>query len=163
MVGALGLGLWEHLRSPVCCDQAKLKVLISRSVEILNPMPRSLWITAKRPNGKLLESLCKPLQSPCFHVYYVDILFSLRRSTKRWPLNVKVFVNIWAFPTIRGTLFWGPSNRDPTICGTIVGSPNFRKPPSSYSESRRKSVIFHLRELAKASVIAKFLAARIRV
>ena len=25
----------------------------------------------------------------------------------------------------RGTLFWGPSNKDPTISGTILGSPIF--------------------------------------
>ena len=23
--------------------------------------------------------------------------------------------HIWEFPTIRGTLFWGPENKDPTI------------------------------------------------
>ena len=29
------------------------------------------------------------------------------------------------FPKIRGTLVWGPYNKDPTISGTIVGSPIF--------------------------------------
>ena len=29
------------------------------------------------------------------------------------------------FPKIRGTLFWGPCNKDPTIWGTILGSPIF--------------------------------------
>ena len=34
---------------------------------------------------------------------------------------------IWQFPKIRGTLFWGPYNKDPTptIQGTILRSPNF--------------------------------------
>ena len=31
----------------------------------------------------------------------------------------------WEFPKIRGTLFWGPYNQDPTIWGTIFGSPIF--------------------------------------
>ena len=31
----------------------------------------------------------------------------------------------WEFPKIRGTLFWGPSNKDPTIYGAILGSPIF--------------------------------------
>ena len=30
---------------------------------------------------------------------------------------------------IRGTLFWGPYNKDPTIWGTILGSPYFQNPP----------------------------------
>ena len=29
---------------------------------------------------------------------------------------------IWEFPTIRGTFFGGPYNRDPTIQATILGS-----------------------------------------
>ena len=32
---------------------------------------------------------------------------------------------IWEFPKIRGTLFWGPYNKDPIISGTILGSPIF--------------------------------------
>ena len=27
------------------------------------------------------------------------------------------------FPKIRGTLFWGPFNKDPSILGIILGSP----------------------------------------
>ena len=30
--------------------------------------------------------------------------------------------SIWEFPKIRGTLFGGPYNKDPTIYGTILGS-----------------------------------------
>ena len=33
------------------------------------------------------------------------------------------------FPKIRGTLSWGPYNKDPTISGTIFGVPYFRKLP----------------------------------
>ena len=29
---------------------------------------------------------------------------------------------IWEFPKIRGTLFWGPYNKDPIFWGTILGS-----------------------------------------
>ena len=32
-------------------------------------------------------------------------------------------------PEIRGTSFWGPYNKDPTISGTLLGSPHFRKLP----------------------------------
>ena len=38
-------------------------------------------------------------------------------------------VRIWEFPKIRGTLFWAPYNKDPTIWGTTLGSPYFRKLP----------------------------------
>ena len=31
----------------------------------------------------------------------------------------------WGFPKIRGTLFWGPYNKDPTIQGIRLGSPIF--------------------------------------
>ena len=34
----------------------------------------------------------------------------------------------WEFPKIRDTLFWGPYNKDPTIEGTILGSPIFGNP-----------------------------------
>ena len=33
------------------------------------------------------------------------------------------------FLQIRGTLVWGPQNRDPTIQGTVLGSPIFGNPP----------------------------------
>ena len=29
---------------------------------------------------------------------------------------------IWEFPKIRGTLFWGPYHKDPTVWSTILGS-----------------------------------------
>ena len=35
---------------------------------------------------------------------------------------------IWDFPKTRGTLFWGPYNKDPTIKGTILGSLIFGNP-----------------------------------
>ena len=38
------------------------------------------------------------------------------------------------FPKIRGTLFWGPCNNDPTTLGTILGSPYFRKLPNPSCE-----------------------------
>ena len=34
-------------------------------------------------------------------------------------------VEAWEFPKIRGTIFWGPYKKDPSIQGTIVGSPIF--------------------------------------
>ena len=33
--------------------------------------------------------------------------------------------HMWEFPKIRGTLFWGPYNKDPTVWGTILESPIF--------------------------------------
>ena len=36
-----------------------------------------------------------------------------------------VLVPDWEFPKIRGTLFWGPYNKHPTISGAVLGSPNF--------------------------------------
>ena len=35
---------------------------------------------------------------------------------------------IWELPRIRGTLFWGPYNKDPTIWGAMLGSPIFGNP-----------------------------------
>ena len=46
---------------------------------------------------------------------YVPLEFGARVST----------VRIWEFPKIRGTRFGGPYNKDPTIEGTIFGSPIF--------------------------------------
>ena len=36
---------------------------------------------------------------------------------------------VGGFPEIRGTLFWGPYNKDYSICGSILGSPHFGKLP----------------------------------
>ena len=41
------------------------------------------------------------------------------------PTLTPALHRIWEFPTIRGTLFWGPYNTDPTFSGTILGSPIF--------------------------------------
>ena len=38
------------------------------------------------------------------------------------------FVLIWEFPTVMGTLFWGPYNSDLTIKGTILVSPFLGNP-----------------------------------
>ena len=35
---------------------------------------------------------------------------------------------MWEFPRIRGTLFGGPYNTDPTISGTTLGPPLFGNP-----------------------------------
>ena len=44
------------------------------------------------------------------------------------PLSSFRHASIWDFPKIRGTLFWGPYSKDPTIQGTIPGSPIFGSP-----------------------------------
>ena len=36
----------------------------------------------------------------------------------------------WGFPEIRGTLFGGPNNKDYSILGSILGSPDFGKVPN---------------------------------
>ena len=43
--------------------------------------------------------------------------------------SLKEGLQIWEFPKIRGTLFWGPYNKDP---GTILGSPIFGNPIMVY-------------------------------
>ena len=44
---------------------------------------------------------------------------------RSWSLDGPASLNpVWEFPKIRGTLFWGPY-RDPTIQGSILGSPIF--------------------------------------
>ena len=40
------------------------------------------------------------------------------------PNPLKFVFPIWGFAKIRGTLLWGPYNKDPTM-GTILGSPIF--------------------------------------
>ena len=35
---------------------------------------------------------------------------------------------MWEFPKIRGTVFWDPENKDPTIWGSVIGSPIFGNP-----------------------------------
>ena len=39
-------------------------------------------------------------------------------------LGSRCIGHIWEFPKIKGTLFWDPY-KDPTISGTILGSPIF--------------------------------------
>ena len=41
------------------------------------------------------------------------------------PMVPQEAIQMWEFPKIRGTLFWGPYDKDPTISGTILGSPIF--------------------------------------
>ena len=43
---------------------------------------------------------------------------------RRWCKGRK----IWGFPKKRGTLSWGPYNKDPTIQGTELGPPIFGNP-----------------------------------
>ena len=52
----------------------------------------------------------------------------------RWGLELKVdaailSVRIWELPKIRGALFGGPYNKDPTNLGYYVAVPSFRKLP----------------------------------
>ena len=53
-----------------------------------------------------------------------DLTFGGRPSR---PKGSKSYI-IWGFPKIRGTLCWGPYNKDPTTSGTIM-VPYFRKLP----------------------------------
>ena len=48
------------------------------------------------------------------------------KGTIRVPL--KGSIKGLEFPKIRGTLLWGPYNKDPTIQSTILGSPFFGNP-----------------------------------
>ena len=42
---------------------------------------------------------------------------------KVWGLGFRV----WGFPKIRGTFFGGPCNKDYSVLGSILGSPDFGK------------------------------------
>ena len=50
-----------------------------------------------------------------------------RSTSSRKNKNVKR--PIWELPKLRGTLFWTPSKKDPTILSAILGSPIFGTPP----------------------------------
>ena len=43
----------------------------------------------------------------------------------------------WEFPKIRGTLFWGPHNKDPNKLGYYIRIPHFRKLAHSCSGAER--------------------------
>ena len=62
------------------------------------------------------------------------------RNLLRPDLDLLSF--IWDF---RGTLFWGPYNKDPTIEGTILGSQNFGNPP--YLKNSAARLGFKLRQV----------------
>ena len=51
---------------------------------------------------------------------------------------------IWGLPKIRGYLFRGPINRDNSIIGSILGSPNFGKLPYSRTPPgpKRRQVMY---------------------
>ena len=49
-----------------------------------------------------------------------------RQDVELWAQSAPGMAGItWEFPKNRGTLFWGPDIKDPTISGTILGSPIF--------------------------------------
>ena len=61
---------------------------------------------------------------------------SQKNKELQWRLTQKRNYNgdyrqtpIWEFPKIRGTLFRGPYNKDPTIYDAILGSPIFGNRP----------------------------------
>ena len=56
-----------------------------------------------------------------------------------WLYNPKIVGFVREFPKIRGTLFWGPYYKDPTLQGTILGYPIFG---NSYKRSPNKGPRF---------------------
>ena len=50
-------------------------------------------------------------------------LVKLKGALEPSETNPNPRKSIWEFPKIRGTVFWGPYNKDPTVSGTILGSP----------------------------------------
>ena len=44
---------------------------------------------------------------------------------------------MWEFPKTRGTVFWGAYNKDPTISGTLFGSPIFGNSHVAQCSERR--------------------------
>ena len=57
----------------------------------------------------------------CCEVYYSIVVI----QNPQRMLMVIIPTPIWEFPKIRGTLFWCPCNKDPTIWATILGCPIF--------------------------------------
>ena len=57
--------------------------------------------------------------SPNVPAYACDAEGGSELATPRSMLHT------WGFSKIRGTIFWGPYNKDPTIWGTILASPIF--------------------------------------
>ena len=47
------------------------------------------------------------------------------KEVKPKEKRISLLYTKWEFPKIRGTFFLGPYNKDPTIWGTILGSPMF--------------------------------------
>ena len=68
-----------------------------------------------------------------FAAYLLDLITNMEPSastvapkTKDPRLNPNP---TWEFPKIRGALFWGPSNKDPSILGYYLGVPYLWKLP----------------------------------
>ena len=59
--------------------------------------------------------------------YEKELLWSLWVSSSSGPLSWPG-TEKWTLPKIRGALFWGPYNKDPTIQGTTLGSLIFGNP-----------------------------------
>ena len=64
--------------------------------------------------------------------------------------NGYMILAIRDFPKTGGTLFWGPYNKDPTIEGTILGSPIFGNPHIYPPTQRNGALPCTLRTLCSA-------------
>ena len=49
-------------------------------------------------------------------------------------IDTYIYIYIWGFPKIRGTILGGPYNKGYSILGLSLGSPNFGKLPYMHSE-----------------------------
>ena len=77
-------------------------------------------VKSQEPHAEL-GLTCTP--SAVTTMQFVKVVFDSKVLVSyAWPA---VDLLIWEFPIIRGTLFWGPYNKDTTIWGTILGSPIF--------------------------------------
>ena len=74
---------------------------------------------------------------------------AVRAKAASRSLLLVAVVKIWEFPKMRGTLLWGPYNKDPTIWGTIHWGPLFSETPyvkiQGYAAVRLKPVGFETR------------------
>ena len=100
---------------------------------------------------RCLHSSSHPKPSPILAPRYLAAGFSNRAVNSRWPMTGSGLLGsgaavlkfrarnpqtpnhkapkYWSFRKLGGTLFWGPYNKDPTISGTLLGSPHSRKLP----------------------------------
>ena len=76
---------------------------------------RVLCLETATTHSVIFDVMLLHVKIACMHVH---------KCVKTYMLTF----TIWEFPSFRGTLFWGPYNKDPTTQGSKLGSPIFGTP-----------------------------------